>query len=179
MLCDYCRKREAVFFIEQTTKNTRKRINICMECAVKNGLAPDPQRVQKTIRSLFESVEKADAAYNVEAGKLCPVCGKSLAAIKKTGRAGCPECYEIFKTELVDIMERHGIKGQYTGSLPRRIASFRSSLTDRIDLKAKLDLSVQNEDYEKAAIYRDYLRALEKQSVADGSQSEEENKGDE
>ena len=56
--------------------------------------------------------------------------------------------------------------------MPKRIASFRSLLTDRIDLEAKLEQSVKDEDYEKAAIYRDYLRALERKSVADGSGEE-------
>ena len=64
---------------------------------------------------------------------------------------------------------RDKITGTYTGSMPRRIATFRSRLTDRIDLEAKLEQSIQNEDYEKAAIYRDYLRALERGAVADGS----------
>ena len=169
MLCDFCRKREAVFFIEQTTKTSQKKIHICMECAVKNGLSPDPDHIQKSIRSLFDAVEKTEAADTMEAGRLCPVCATSFAAIKKTGKVGCSECYEIFKAELPELMAKHGITGTYTGSMPRRIATFRSHLTDRIDLKAKLEQSIQNEDYEKAAIYRDYLRALEKRAVADGS----------
>ena len=57
--------------------------------------------------------------------------------------------------------------------MPRRLTTFRSHLTDRIDLKAKLEQSIQNEDYEKAAIYRDYLRALERRAVADGSDAKE------
>lgn len=168
MLCDYCHKREAVFFLEQTSKTSRRRIHICMECAVKNGLSPDPQKIQKSINALFEAVAKSDEAQSAEAARLCPVCGRSLPAIKKEGRLGCPECYEIFKKEISDIMKERGIDGQYTGSMPKRIASFRSLLTDRIDLKAKLEQSVKDEDYEKAAIYRDYLRALERKSVADG-----------
>ena len=169
MLCDFCRKREAVFFIEQTTKTSQKKIHICMECAVKNGLSPDPERIQKSIRSLFDAVAKTEAVGTMEAGKLCRVCGTSFAAIKKSGKVGCPECYETFKSELPEVMAKHGITGTYTGSMPSRIATFRSHLTDRIDLEAKLEQSIQNEDYEKAAIYRDYLRALERGAVADGS----------
>ena len=143
-----------------------------MECAIKNGLSPDPQKIQKSINALFEAVAKSDETYNAEAARLCPVCGRNLPAIKKTGKLGCPECYEIFKKEVPVIMDARGIKGQYTGSMPKRIASFRSLLTDRIDLEAKLEQSVKDEDYEKAAIYRDYLRALERKSVADGSGEE-------
>lgn len=144
-----------------------------MECAVKHGLSPDPQKIQRSIGSLFEEISQAEKVENPEESRLCPVCGRSLAVLRKTGRAGCPECWEIFKTEMASILNERGIKGSYTGTMPRRIGSFRSTLTDRIDLEAKLEESVKNEDYEKAAIYRDYLRALEKRSVADGNESAE------
>ena len=52
--------------------------------------------------------------------------------------------------------------------MPNRLSTFRSVLTDRIALQAKLEESIKNEDYEKAAIYRDYLKALEKSPVAGG-----------
>ena len=136
-----------------------------MECAVQHGLSPDPQNIQRSIGSLFEEISKAESAANPEESRLCPVCGTSLASIRRTGKAGCPECWEIFKTELVSIMEERGIKGPYTGSMPHRIATFRSSLTDRVE-------SIKNEDYEKAAVYRDYLRALESRSVSAGDEPE-------
>ncbi|MFA6856150.1 MAG: UvrB/UvrC motif-containing protein [Treponema sp.] len=172
MLCDFCHKREAVFFIEQTGKTFRKKINICMECAVKHGLSPDPQKIQRSIGSLFEEISQAEKAGNPEENRLCPVCGRSLAAIRRTGRTGCPECWEIFKSELSSILSERGISGPYTGSMPRRVGSFRSVLTDRMDIETKLEESVKNEDYEKAAVYRDYLRALEKRPVSDGGTSE-------
>ena len=169
MLCDFCHKREAVFFIEQMSQNTRRKINICMECAAEHGLTPDPKDIQRSIGTLFDEIAKTDQAENSEAQKLCPVCGRSLAQIRKTGQTGCPECYEIFRSEIVLEMKNRSIAGPYTGTLPRRIASFRSVLTDRIDLENKLRESLKNEDYEKAAVYRDYLKALEKHPVADGS----------
>lgn len=144
-----------------------------MECAVKHGLSPDPQNIQRSIGSLFEEISRAEKAGDPEESRLCPVCGRSLAAVRRTGKTGCPECWEIFRTELMSILSGHGITGPYTGTMPRRIASFRSVLTDRIDIEAKLEESVKNEDYEKAAVYRDYLRALEKRSVADGGAPEE------
>jgi Uncharacterized protein with conserved CXXC pairs len=173
MLCDFCHKREAVFFIEQTSATSSKKINICMECAVKRGLSPDPQNIQRSIGSLFEEISRAEKENDPEKDRLCPVCGRSLAAVRRTGRTGCPECWEIFKTELETILKERGCTGPYTGSMPRRIATFRSALTDRIDIEAKLQESVEKEDYEKAAVYRDYLRALEKHPVADGGASEE------
>ena len=67
-------------------------------------------------------------------------------------------------------MERHGIGGTYTGTMPERLANFRSALTDRLDVQKKLEAAVEREDYEKAAFYRDYLHAIENKAV---SESEE------
>lgn len=170
MLCDYCKKREAIFFLEQSTKNSKKRIHLCMQCAVKTGISPDPERVQQSIKTLFAEVEKLDAERTKDSETLCPVCGTSLSRIKKTLRVGCSECYEVFKKTLPSIFSAHGIRGPYRGSMPERLGNFRSRLTDRIDLEAKLEESIRNEDYEKAALYRDYLRALEKNSVSGSEQ---------
>ena len=61
----------------------------------------------------------------------------------------------------------------YSGSLPQRISSFKSVLNDRVALQIKLDQAVKEENYEKAAMYRDYLKALEKSSVARGEDNNE------
>ena len=53
--------------------------------------------------------------------------------------------------------------------MPKRLKNFHSVLNDRIVLKSKLEESIKNEDYEKAAIYRDYLKALEKSPVSGGA----------
>ena len=50
--------------------------------------------------------------------------------------------------------------------MPARLASFHSVLNDRIALQNKLNDAVAHEDYEKAAMYRDYLHALEKHPVS-------------
>ena len=65
-------------------------------------------------------------------------------------------------------MIHKGIKGMYAGSMPTRLANVRSVLNDRLVLQDKINDAVAKEEYEKAAMYRDYLRALEKSPVADG-----------
>ncbi len=169
MLCDFCHKREAVFFIEQVNKNSRKKLNICMECAVKRGISPDPHSIEKSIGHLFEEFteknkKQSELKSNFE--KLCPVCGRKLKDMLSTGQIGCPECYSVFSSELEDLMDKKNIMGKYMGSMPQRLESFHSILTDRAALQSKLEKSIQEENYEKAAMYRDYLKALEKSPVS-------------
>ena len=170
MVCDLCGKREAEIFLEKANKNIKKKVNICSACAIERGItAPIEGTKAQNVEAVFLEVAEREKKNHPDSKRLCPSCGTNLFDIKQKGVAGCPECYEAFKNEITESMAQHGIKGKYTGTMPRRVAGFRNALTDRADIQAKLDAAVKSENYEKAAVYRDYLRALEKGSVADGS----------
>ncbi|MCR5614429.1 UvrB/UvrC motif-containing protein [Treponema sp.] len=164
MICDICHKREATFFVEQTSKTGKRKLNICADCVKEHGFSTDPKEISKALNSLFKEYFENKKSEDF----VCPVCGQRLSRICLTGLTGCPECYEIFKDKIIETMTKHGIYGKYTGRMPKRISSFRSVLTDRIEVQKKLDLAVENEDYEKAAFYRDYLHAIESKPIADG-----------
>lgn len=172
MLCDFCHKNEANIFLEQVGKNSKTKICLCTACADARGIDPSmsPEN-NKNIVALFEEFYAKKQASDPENKILCSVCGRSLAIIRKTGIAGCPECYSTFSQEIHEMLRNFGVQQNYTGMLPRRLASFRNTLTDRMDIQLKLEESVRNEDYEKAAVYRDFLHALEKSSVSDASDS--------
>ncbi len=172
MICDICHKKEAVIFVEQTSKNEVKKIHLCADCAAERGISTMMgEEMGKSLNAIFK--ELAKHIKNVP-DKACPVCGLHLSKFKVTGQLGCPECYSIFKDEISEYMQSHGIKGQYSGSMPRRLSSFRSILTDRADVQVKLEKAIEKEDYEKAAFYRDYLKAIEKHAVATVSDDEVE-----
>lgn len=176
MLCDLCKKNQASLFLEAVGKNGKKKINLCFQCAANRGIAaPVPAPNAKNLASVFEEIEKMEAENDELSQRLCPVCARSLRDIKKTGIAGCPECYEVFKSEIKDEMKNYGIYSEYKGSMPKRLACFRNALTDRADLQAKLNKAVKDENYEKAAVYRDFLKALERGYVADGSEKNSSN----
>lgn len=171
MVCDLCAEREAVIFLEQKSPSGIRKINLCPECAAERGIqAPQVVSSQQNVAAVFEEVFRKNAKTRLEFSRLCPGCGKSLGEIKSSGFAGCPECYSVFSEELKMSFSEHGITGVYSGSLPKRVRDFRNALTDRADLQAKLEEAVKEENYEKAAVYRDFLRALEKPSVSDGEE---------
>lgn len=160
MLCDFCNKKEAFIFIEMSGPVAKKKLNLCAECAAKLGITQDPKSITSIFKELSDISQKLD-----NENKACPVCGTKLSYIKKNQMTGCPECYSIFKDEIKTFLSKSGITGPYTGSMPQRLSTFRSVLTDRIVLQTKLEESLKKEDYEKAAVYRDYLKALEKSPV--------------
>ncbi|MBQ3671648.1 MAG: UvrB/UvrC motif-containing protein [Treponema sp.] len=168
MICDLCNKREAILYIEQANEGGKRKLNLCYECAKENGVSPDSKTIGKSLALLFDAFLGRPKKVSPDDSHLCPVCGTSLTTIKTIRRAGCPECYAIFKNDIAELYKQMGITAPYTGTMPRRLKNFKSVLTDRIVLQAKLEESLKREDYEKAAIYRDYLKALEKSPVAGG-----------
>ncbi|MCI7577857.1 MAG: UvrB/UvrC motif-containing protein [Spirochaetia bacterium] len=175
MICDFCHEREAVIFMEQMTGiGQRRKINICLECAMERGISPDPKNIESSIGNLFKELTDVSKKISEKENRICPVCGTSLGEIRKTGKAGCPECYAIFKNDIRQMLENNGVKDVFKGTMPARLSTIHSVLNDRVILQNKLNDALSREDYEKAAMYRDYLKALEKQSVSDGSENGQE-----
>ncbi|MDR3284367.1 MAG: UvrB/UvrC motif-containing protein [Treponema sp.] len=171
MKCDICNDRDAEIFMRQVILNTQKEIHLCPECAHERGINVKGDKLEFSLSSFIEAL-KAKALYFQPAldNRVCPVCGKSLFQIQKDRVAGCPECYAVFAPEIRKLMENAGIMGQYSGSFPDRLGQFRSALTDRMSIRTKLEESVAKEDYEKAALYRDRLRSLERCAAVAGDE---------
>lgn len=172
MLCDLCNKNDACIFIEQSYNGGKRKINLCAPCAAARGVMAGSGGKMNVDSIFTEFIEKCEEK-NPESKRLCPVCGRSLFDIKKFMKAGCPECYSVFDEEIKSFLKGKGIDVSWQGSLPKRLRGFRSSITDRNDLQSKLEQAVAEENYEKAAVYRDFLRALEKGCVTDGQEDKE------
>ncbi|MBP5251944.1 MAG: UvrB/UvrC motif-containing protein [Treponema sp.] len=175
MICDFCHEREAAIFLEQTTfDGTKRKINICMDCALERGITAGSSSIEQSIGNLFKELAQAAKKINEINSKMCPVCGTNLGSIKKTLKTGCPECYAIFKDEIKTILASKKFDAPYTGTMPSRLANIHSVLNDRIALQNKLNAAIENEDYEKAAMYRDFLRALSRSPVSSGTEVQED-----
>ena len=160
MMCDICGVRDAMVVVQQVSNNVRKEVHLCLQCAAQRGLSTHNGKLEMSLAGLFDSISN-----NKKNQRHCPVCGTSSGELSKHQRLGCPECYNILNEELRHILEERGVGGTYTGSMPHRLANFKSVLVDRMQLKVKLEQSVALEEYEKAAMYRDRLKALDKCAV--------------
>ena len=162
MLCEMCASKEANVAVELNENKQIKKLYLCHDCADRIGLIPEQDKIRKLILQKIKENNDSDGDFS----RLCPVCGTSLKSIKTAFCAGCPECYHVFYSEIKEILNKKGLSLSYSGKMPNHVKGFRSVLTDRILLQSKLEESIEKEDYEKAAVYRDYLKALEKTSVA-------------
>jgi len=156
--CDFC-ENPATVHLTQIVNNKVHKVDLCEACAQKKGVT-DPSGF-----SLADLLLKA--SLNPEkslSGTLCPKCSFTQADFKKSGRFGCPSCYDTFK-EMLDPMLDGMHKGTtHVGKVPK-VALTRKSLYDRLTkLENELSEAVKSERYEEAARFRDEINQV-KQSA--------------
>ncbi len=166
MKCDLCGINESIIFVQQVANEQTVDLRLCMECAKKHGFSVTDKKFEISISSLLSDLLQAKSKQLFPDDKLCPCCAHSMQTLLKTKKVGCAECYTAFREHVAFCTKK--TEAMYNGSLPKRLANFRSTLTDRMFYQSRLEKAVANEDYEKAAMYRDCLRALESNPINDG-----------
>ena len=91
----------------------------------------------------------------------CPACGFTQADFKKTGRLGCPVCYDTFAEGLSGLLKAMHRRTTHTGKIPARLKRSIEMGARVSQLKRDLDKAVMEENYENAAEIRDQLKELE------------------
>ena len=107
MLCDICKEKEATVHLTQMVEGKTKKIDLCEGCSKAKGV-DDPAGFSLADLLLglgaSQEMEESDATK-----EKCPQCGFSQADFKKTGRLGCPACYDHFK-DGVDGLQGEGLE---------------------------------------------------------------------
>jgi len=91
----------------------------------------------------------------------CPKCGITFSRITQAGKLGCSTCYETFETQLEPLLRRVHGGGQNVGKVPARRGIAIKCLMEERKLKEKLQVLIQQEAFEEAAVLRDQIRQIE------------------
>lgn len=91
----------------------------------------------------------------------CPTCGVKFVEFRNSGRLGCPHDYEIFRDDLVPLLENIHGEVKHCGKTPRRHPQSKELLGELMQLRNMLKHAVTKEDYEAAAKLRDQIKQLE------------------
>ncbi len=173
MLCDDCKKNEACVHIVQISPEGKIDKNLCESCAAKYGnLMLQPEKnvsVNDFLKGIFSNGQHAEETDSREVQEMvCPHCGMSYSDFLHTGKIGCSVCYQTFRHQLEPIIRRIHGASIHSGKIPHRSGGALELKHTLEQLRRKLESCVANEEYEKAAQYRDEIRALEKK-LADGN----------
>lgn len=163
MMCDKCHKREAVVYIARIENGKRTELKLCASCARKEGELAGLRDFNIIDNDFFRMM--AYPAYNGEDGEepVCPSCGLSYSECNRTGKFGCPSCYEAFQEEIPPLLRRIHGHSRHTGKVPNRGTGVFRTATQIRRLRQHLQSLIREERYEEAARVRDEIRALQRQ----------------
>ncbi len=153
-MCDKCGKRPATTIIRKNINGKYSEYALCSECAAEEQIFSD---FRELVPAFFSLPEWESARETV-----CPFCGATAREVRRTGRAGCAECYKTFDYLFDPYISRIHGDVSHTGAIP---VSANEEITRRKrirELRTKLKEAVEKEEYENAATMRDELRSLEK-----------------
>jgi len=154
MKCEKCPNAATLHITEILGENHIEEVHLCEVCAGKY-LSEDKPPVAKSSVP-HEELEESELGQTT-----CELCGLKFLDFRNTGRLGCPHDYEVFREELVQLLENIHGETRHCGKVPRRSRSGGRNQNEIIRLRKQLDAAVSQEHYEEAARLRDRIRRLE------------------
>lgn len=177
ILCQECRRNEANIHIIKNMDGKQTELNLCEQCARKKEELDFSLEPQFSLHKLFAGMLD-QSLYGSREAKMtvnsqCPSCGLSFAQFSQIGRLGCSECFVAFEDKLKPLLRRIHGGCTHSGKVPVRAQSRVELLREMDQLKEELQQTVQNEEFEEAALLRDRIRNIE-----DKIEQDEPGKGD-
>ena len=163
MNCEKCKKNHATYHLTANENGVMREAHLCEECAKQTDVLHKIHfSINAILGSPLELKAPAPSAASSKAAQVkCPECGITYGEFKSKARLGCANDYEVFRAELVRLLEKiHGATS-HAGKTPQTVDSHIRKENELIRLKRDLDSVVKSEDFEKAAEIRDRIKSLE------------------
>ena len=109
MLCDSCKKADAVVHLTKIENGKRTELHLCAACAEKEGILINGKDIEAWGNNFFGKTATGDDEVTVTSEVTCPECGMTFADFNRTGLFGCSACYTAFSEEIQPVLRRiHG-----------------------------------------------------------------------
>ena len=168
MKCDSCTEKVATVHLTEIVNKKKIELHLCEECAREKGISVKAQLLPQTEVTVaaettaIAKVQPSALARADEPALSCPVCGLTFQEFRASGRLGCANDYVAFKKGLLPLLEKiHGHVVEHKGKVPANVGARLERQKRIAALRVQLHLSIQAEEYEKAAQLRDEILALE------------------
>lgn len=178
MLCQACGKEQASYHYVANDNGNVTEKHLCHKCAEKAGLiakneaffqnfgfgddffAESDKLLGGLLGSMVGLPEKSGKT-TLRESTVCPFCGSRISDFMRSGKAGCAKCYATFRDALAPTVKKiHGTV-KHTGKLPFGRHREQTKEEKKAELQKLLDRAVAEQAYEKAAEYRDKIKALD------------------
>jgi protein arginine kinase activator len=165
MKCQKCAK-PATFHITDIERGKPREYHFCDDHARQHltpaEQEPETQAMGELAKKLIVAGGSGASREPTAADKqVCPSCQISFLEFRNSGRLGCPYDYEVFRDELMPLLENIHEETRHSGKVPKRAPRNSQQQTTLIQLRNDLKRAVAAEDYETAARMRDKIRTIE------------------
>ena len=183
MLCQSCGKKEANFHYTSNENGKVTELHLCHECAAEKGLLDDsfksfnPFSLFEDSGGMFDSLlggllaPNGSTSRRLKEAAVCPFCGMRINEFLHGGKAGCAKCYVTFKEAVEPTVKKLHGNTAHTGKKPKGFLGHRTKKDKKAELEKLLKQAIETQEYEKAAEYRDALRALENEAGSDNAEN--------
>ncbi|MBR4081439.1 MAG: UvrB/UvrC motif-containing protein [Clostridia bacterium] len=160
MLCEECKVNEASFSISVVVGDEVKTRHLCGECMSRMNMDLQSGNIKGLLSSILSAITGKDTPAEKTPDIVCPRCRTTLGQFTKSGRLGCPACYEAFREQLQPmLLQIHG-RVQHAGREPLNTSEAQIQRSRQEELTRRMEEAVAKEDFETAAMLRDQLRAM-------------------
>ena len=118
MLCEECNKNEASYTLSVMMGEEVTTRHLCGDCMAKMNMNIASGNIKSLLSSILSAITGNDNPKEEKPEVVCPRCRTTLSAFTKSGRLGCPQCYEAFHEQLQPmLLQLHG-RVQHAGRQP-------------------------------------------------------------
>jgi protein arginine kinase activator len=172
MKCQKCAKPATFHITDIVEKGKHREFHFCDEHA-RQHLAPPDDTSEPPISELAKKLIIGGTGIGTGASpgvtrepspadkQVCPICQITFLEFRNSGRLGCPYDYEVFRDELMPLLENIHGETRHSGKVPKRAPRNTQQQTTLIQLRNELKRAVAAEDYEAAARLRDKIKGIE------------------
>jgi protein arginine kinase activator len=164
MKCQKCAKPATFHITDIVEKGIHREFHFCDEHA-RQHLAPPEDAAEPPISELAKKlIVSAPGALREPSPadkQVCPMCQITFLEFKNSGKLGCPCDYDVFRDELMPLLENIHGETRHSGKVPKRAPRNTQQQTTLIQLRNELKRAVAAEEYETAARLRDKIKGIE------------------
>ncbi len=186
MKCQNCGENEANVKYTQIINGVKKQMSLCDKCAQNLGIDDMefnmPINFSSFLGDVFDIYEDTLTEIIKPKTLTCDRCNMTYDEFLQTGKFGCEECYEVFKTKLDQILKNIHGANRHVGRIGNFMEGYEKSQivdnykNDKIneqnvkeekqqkskleELQERLKQEIREERYEDAAKTRDEIKKI-------------------
>ena len=170
MLCEECNSREASFAVTMKINGESVVRHLCPECMRAMNAGITGGNISGVLSAILSAITAGEGMRQPQRREPAPAerlpditcgkCGTTYAQFRKSGRLGCPGCYEAFREQLRPMLQQISGGAQHAGRRPLETPEAQRTRSRQEELTRLMQQAVALEDFETAGMLRDQIHAL-------------------